>query len=82
MTPYERRCLLQLLRELEVPVPNIKSGRPRKLTPEQEAHAVARLVSGEKQGVVAKDLGVGRQTLCRLMRRVKQSKLVSNTGES
>lgn len=72
MSSYTRRVMLNLLRELDVPRPaSVREGRPRALTPAQEAAALQRLAQGERQGTVAKDLGVHRHTLSRLRRRAQ-----------
>lgn len=70
MSPYSRRYLLQLLRELEVPIPKgWRPGRPRALTVAQETQVLRRLRRGERQTVIAQDLGVSRHTLRRLCKR-------------
>jgi transposase len=72
MSHYTRRCALQLLRELGVPVPSPqRGGRPHKLTPVQQTLALQRLARGDRQCDVARDFGVHRQTLCRLQRRAR-----------
>jgi transposase len=76
MSTYARRIALDLLRELGIPLPPvIRGGRPHKLTPAQAKLALQRLARGDHQCEVARELGVHRQTLLRLERRFKQSRL-------
>ena len=55
-----------------MPLPNHRSDRSRRLTPEQRAEAISRCSAGEQQTVVACDFGVSRQAISLLMQRRNQ----------
>lgn len=73
MSSYARACTLQLLRDLGIPLPaSVKSGRPRAFTAAMEREVIARLQRGERKGAIAAEFGVCRQTVTRLIRRIRR----------
>ena len=46
----------------------VYKGGKKKLTPEQETELLARVAAGEKKARIARDLGVGRETVYRYLR--------------
>jgi transposase len=74
MSSYARVCALQLLRDLGIPLPpTVRGGRPSAFTAAMEREVIARLQRGDRQGAIAADFGVCRQTVNRLVRRARRT---------